>query len=162
MRRGMIRTGIFSGDHFTPTLGLPCHSGSRIVRFQRLAAPFGSACNSQAALVLRSRAKRGVSKDAPEVANRALELDHPSRSDGYRIAPQDEPVGLAPVVAGITLGLTSDWRPAGRRPSGFGCRVQLNMRIRLKGALKSAPRPRSAITSVIVGPRASASQKDAG
>src|SRR5271166_412898 len=32
----------------------------------------------------------------------------------------------------------------------------------LKGALKSAPRPRSAITSVIVGPRASASQKDAG
>ena len=32
----------------------------------------------------------------------------------------------------------------------------------LKGALKSAPRPKSATTSVIVGPRASASQKDAG
>ena len=32
----------------------------------------------------------------------------------------------------------------------------------LKGALKSAPRPKSAITSVVVGPRASASQKDAG
>ena len=32
----------------------------------------------------------------------------------------------------------------------------------LKGAAKSAPRPRSATTSVIVGPRVSASQKDAG
>src|SRR5271169_3911320 len=32
----------------------------------------------------------------------------------------------------------------------------------LKGALKNGPRPRSATTSVIVGPRASASQKDAG
>ena len=32
----------------------------------------------------------------------------------------------------------------------------------LKGALKSAPRPKSAPTSVIVGPPASASQKDAG
>ena len=32
----------------------------------------------------------------------------------------------------------------------------------LKGALKSAPRLKSATTSVIVGPRASALQKDAG
>jgi len=32
----------------------------------------------------------------------------------------------------------------------------------LKGALKSAPRPRSATTSVITGPAASPSQKDAG
>jgi transposase len=32
----------------------------------------------------------------------------------------------------------------------------------LKGAMKSAPRPTNAITSVIVGPRVSASQKDAG
>jgi transposase len=32
----------------------------------------------------------------------------------------------------------------------------------LKGALKNAPRPRSATTSVIVGPSASPSQKDAG
>jgi transposase len=32
----------------------------------------------------------------------------------------------------------------------------------LKGAVKSAPRPKSATTSVIVGPRVSASQKDAG
>ena len=32
----------------------------------------------------------------------------------------------------------------------------------LKGALKSAPRPKSATTSVVAGPRASASQKDAG
>ena len=32
----------------------------------------------------------------------------------------------------------------------------------LKGALKSAPRPKSGSTSVIVGPRVSASQKDAG
>ena len=32
----------------------------------------------------------------------------------------------------------------------------------LKGALKSAPRPKGATTSVVVGPRASASQKDAG
>lgn len=32
----------------------------------------------------------------------------------------------------------------------------------LKGALKSAPRPRSASTSVITGPAASPSQKDAG
>ena len=32
----------------------------------------------------------------------------------------------------------------------------------LKGAVKSAPRAKSATTSVIVGPRASASQKDAG
>jgi transposase-like protein len=32
----------------------------------------------------------------------------------------------------------------------------------LKGALKNAPRPRSATTSVIVGPTASPSQKDAG
>ena len=32
----------------------------------------------------------------------------------------------------------------------------------LKGALKNAPRSRSAITSVIVGPAASPSQKDAG
>jgi transposase-like protein len=32
----------------------------------------------------------------------------------------------------------------------------------LKGALKSAPRPKSASTSVIAGPRVSASQKDAG
>ena len=32
----------------------------------------------------------------------------------------------------------------------------------LKGALKSAAQPRSGTTSVIVGPRASASQKDAG
>jgi transposase-like protein len=32
----------------------------------------------------------------------------------------------------------------------------------LKGALKSAPQARSGNTSVIVGPRASASQKDAG
>ena len=32
----------------------------------------------------------------------------------------------------------------------------------LKGAVKSAPWPKSATTSVIVGPRASASQKDAG
>ena len=32
----------------------------------------------------------------------------------------------------------------------------------LRGAVKSAPRPKSATTSVIVGPRASASQKDAG
>src|ERR1700687_3725459 len=32
----------------------------------------------------------------------------------------------------------------------------------LKGALKNAPRPRSAPTSVIVGPGASPSQKDAG
>jgi len=32
----------------------------------------------------------------------------------------------------------------------------------LKGALKSAPRPRSAITSVISGPAASPSPKDAG
>ena len=31
----------------------------------------------------------------------------------------------------------------------------------LKGAVKSAPRPKSATTSVIVGPRVSASQKDA-
>ena len=32
----------------------------------------------------------------------------------------------------------------------------------LKGALKNAPRPRSATTSVIVGPTGSPSQKDAG
>ena len=32
----------------------------------------------------------------------------------------------------------------------------------LKGALRNAPRPRSATTSVIVGPPASPSQKDAG
>jgi transposase len=32
----------------------------------------------------------------------------------------------------------------------------------LKGALKHAPRPRSAITSVVTGPVASPSQKDAG
>ena len=32
----------------------------------------------------------------------------------------------------------------------------------LKGALKSAPRPKGATTAVVVGPRASASQKDAG
>jgi transposase len=32
----------------------------------------------------------------------------------------------------------------------------------VKGAVRSAPRPKSANTSVIVGPRASASQKDAG
>jgi hypothetical protein len=32
----------------------------------------------------------------------------------------------------------------------------------LKGALKNAPRPRSATTSVIAGPTASPSQKDAG
>lgn len=32
----------------------------------------------------------------------------------------------------------------------------------LKGALKNAPRPRSATTSVIVGPGVSPSQKDAG
>jgi hypothetical protein len=32
----------------------------------------------------------------------------------------------------------------------------------LKGALKTAPRPKSATTSVVVGPGASASQKDAG
>ncbi len=32
----------------------------------------------------------------------------------------------------------------------------------LKGVLKNAPRPRSAITSVIAGPAASPSQKDAG
>jgi transposase len=32
----------------------------------------------------------------------------------------------------------------------------------LKGAAKSAPRPKSATTSVIAGPRVSASQKDAG
>jgi transposase-like protein len=32
----------------------------------------------------------------------------------------------------------------------------------LKGALKNAPRPRSATTSVVVGPTASPSQKDAG
>ena len=32
----------------------------------------------------------------------------------------------------------------------------------LKGAVKSAPRPKNATTSVIVGPRASASQRDAG
>jgi transposase len=32
----------------------------------------------------------------------------------------------------------------------------------LKGALRSAPRPRSVTTSVIVGPTASPSQKDAG
>ena len=32
----------------------------------------------------------------------------------------------------------------------------------LKGAVKNAPRPKSATTSVIVGPRVSASQKDAG
>jgi len=32
----------------------------------------------------------------------------------------------------------------------------------LKGALRSAPRATSAITSVVVGPRGSASQKDAG
>ena len=32
----------------------------------------------------------------------------------------------------------------------------------LKGAQKSAPRPRSGSTSVIVGPQASGSQKDAG
>jgi transposase len=32
----------------------------------------------------------------------------------------------------------------------------------LKGAVKSAPRPKSATTSVIVGPRVSALQKDAG
>jgi hypothetical protein len=32
----------------------------------------------------------------------------------------------------------------------------------LKGALKNAPRPRSVNTSVIAGPAASLSQKDAG
>ena len=32
----------------------------------------------------------------------------------------------------------------------------------LKGALKTAPRPKSATTSVVVGPGTSASQKDAG
>ena len=32
----------------------------------------------------------------------------------------------------------------------------------LKGAVKSAPRPKNATASVVVGPRASASQKDAG
>jgi transposase len=32
----------------------------------------------------------------------------------------------------------------------------------LRGAVKSAPRPKSTTTSVIVGPRASASHKDAG
>jgi transposase len=32
----------------------------------------------------------------------------------------------------------------------------------VKGAVRSAPRPKSANTSVIVGPQASASQKDAG
>jgi hypothetical protein len=32
----------------------------------------------------------------------------------------------------------------------------------LKGALRSAPQPKSASTSIIVGPRVSASQKDAG
>jgi hypothetical protein len=32
----------------------------------------------------------------------------------------------------------------------------------IKGAVKSTPRPKNATTSVVVGPRASASQKDAG
>ena len=32
----------------------------------------------------------------------------------------------------------------------------------VKGAVRNAPRPKSANTSVLVGPRASASQKDAG
>jgi len=32
----------------------------------------------------------------------------------------------------------------------------------LKGAVKGAPRPKSATTSIVVGPRASASQTDAG
>ena len=32
----------------------------------------------------------------------------------------------------------------------------------LKGAVKSAPQPKSATTSVVVGPRVSASQKDVG
>jgi hypothetical protein len=40
------------------------HFGARFERLQWLAAPFGSGRNAQAALVLRSRAKRGVSKDA--------------------------------------------------------------------------------------------------
>jgi hypothetical protein len=60
---------------------------------------------SQAALVLRSRAKRGVSKDAPGGANEAASWTI-LRDAMLRIAPQDEAVELAPAVVGITLGVT--------------------------------------------------------
>ena len=56
-------------------------------------------CNTQAALVLRSRAKRGVSKDAPAGANEAASWTL-FRDAMLRIAPQDEAVGLAPALPG--------------------------------------------------------------
>jgi hypothetical protein len=61
--------------------------------------------NSQAALVLRSRAERGVSKDTPGGANEAASWTI-LRDAMLRIAPQDEAMGSAPAAVGITLGVT--------------------------------------------------------
>ena len=60
--------------------------------------------NSQAALVLRSRAMRGVSEDAPGGADEAGSWTI-LRDAMLRIAPQDEAAELAPAVVGITLGV---------------------------------------------------------
>ena len=60
------------------------HSKGRIRGVDRAAALAGKG-NLKAALVLRSRAERGVSKDAPASAKRGCELGHPSRRDaGHR------------------------------------------------------------------------------
>ena len=79
------------------------HFGARNDLFQWLAAPFGSGRNAQAALVLRSRAKRGVSKDASVGGATGLANWTILRDPMLRIVPQDEAVELAPEAVGIAL-----------------------------------------------------------
>jgi hypothetical protein len=60
---------------------------------------------SKAALVLRSRAKRSVSKDVPRAANEAASWTI-LRDAMRRIAPLDGAVELALAAVGIILGVT--------------------------------------------------------
>jgi len=57
--------------------------------------------------VLRRRAKRGVSKDAPGGANEAASWTI-LRDAMLRIAPQDEVAEVAPAVVWITLGVARE------------------------------------------------------
>ena len=72
----------------------------------------------------------------------------------YEAGALDEDAQAADLLQGYEAKIAALERMVGRQA--------LEIELPLKGALKNAPRPRSATTSVIVGPAASPSQKDAG
>jgi transposase len=71
----------------------------------------------------------------------------------YEAGDFDEDAAAADLLQQYEARIAALERPVGKQA------LELEF---LKGAVKSAPQPKSATTSVIVGPRVSASQKDVG